>query len=451
MTSNVKYGDEFWRIPKLDASGKDWPLWKGRLELSLLARGLLGHLTDAGKPIDPAEGKSAGWSPTTAAEIAATATYEADIIKWNNNNIIVRQQIAVLIPDSLFIQVLSLTTAKEYFNVLKGQFGTRSLAVTVELRRQLGELKLKEGGDARAHIDALRKLREELASAGDPVSDKDFFNITFASLPRSYNNILSAVSTSMQLHQKTPTAHELMNLVINEYDRMLLQNGGKLKSKGEDAAFSTDGNSQKGKQRNDEPKFPWDCNNCGWKGHKKADCWEEGGGKAGKAPRGWKSHGKKPKDEKSKASGSSADASKSKDEAEPDGVWLACTEALESWEAEDTPVTTVDSAKLAWSNTATHGATVELYDSGASQHMSPFRDHFINFKSIPPHPILAADKRTFDAIGRGDLPIEIPNGRTKTRILLTNVLYAPSMGVTLVSIRRLTIAGYAALFHGDTC
>ncbi|KAG2739680.1 hypothetical protein P692DRAFT_201678351, partial [Suillus brevipes Sb2] len=64
---------------------------------------------------------------------------------------------------------------------------------------------------------------EELASAGDPVPDKDFFNITFASLPRSYNNILSAVSTSIQLHQKTPTVHELMNLVTNEYDRLLIQ------------------------------------------------------------------------------------------------------------------------------------------------------------------------------------------------------------------------------------
>ncbi|KIK35577.1 hypothetical protein CY34DRAFT_30633, partial [Suillus luteus UH-Slu-Lm8-n1] len=52
----------------------------------------------------------------------------------------------------------------------------------------------------------------------------------------------------------------------------------------------------------------------------------------------------------------------------------------------------------------------------------------------------------FDATGRGDLPIEIPNGKNKTRILLTNVLYALSMGATLVSISRLTRAGYAALF-----
>ena len=365
MSSNVKHGDEFWRVPKLDASGKDWPLWKGRLELSLLARGLSEHLTGTGIPIDPAVGKPAGWSPATADELIAKQAYETDIKKWNEDDVIIRQQIAVLIPDSLFIQLLSLSTAKEFFNVLKGQFGTRSLAVTVELRRQLGELKLKEGGDARAHIDELRKLQEELSSAGDPVSDKDFFNITFTSLPCSYNNILSAVSTSMQLYQKTPTAHELMNLVINEYNRLLLQNGGKSKSKSEDAAFLTDGNSWKGKQHQQKSRFPFACNNCGWNGHKKENCWEEGGGKAGQAPKNWKPRGKKNKSGgESSKSGQKASTAEKKDE--PDGVWLATT----------------DSA-----GPATTRTTIELYDSGASQHMSPYCDHFVNFKSISLHPI----------------------------------------------------------------
>ncbi|KIK35578.1 hypothetical protein CY34DRAFT_31147, partial [Suillus luteus UH-Slu-Lm8-n1] len=160
---------------------------------------------------------------------------------------------------------------------------------------------------------------EELASADDPVADKDFFNITFASLPCSYNNILSAISTSIQLHQKTPTVHELMNLVMNEYDQLLIQNGTKGKSKSDDIAFSADGTSHKGKQHSQKSKFPYNCNNCGWKGHKKEDYWEEGGGKAGKAPKGYKLCGKK---SKSKASGSNADVSKSKDDSEPDGVWL---------------------------------------------------------------------------------------------------------------------------------
>src|SRR5215204_3300678 len=94
---------------------------------------------------------------------------------------------------------------------------------------------------------------------------------------------------------------------------------------------------------------------------------------------------------------------------------------------------TFDFAMLAQDGTAASDNIAELYDSGASQHMSPFSDHFVNLISIPPKPITAADKRTFNAVGCGDYHLEIPNGKERRRILLKNVLYAPSMGVTLVS------------------
>ncbi|KAG0698989.1 hypothetical protein DFH29DRAFT_877634 [Suillus ampliporus] len=213
--------------------------------------------------------------------------------------------------------------------------------------------------------------------------------------------------------------HELMNLVTDEYDRLLIQSGSKGKSKSEDVAFSADGTLEKGKRHQKKPRFPYDCNNCGWKGHKKEDCWEDGGGKFSKAPKGYKLRGKKLKskdDNKSKPSGSNADASKSKDDSEPDGVWLASTEDTEGQapKSRDAPMIALDSAKFARNNMNTQGTTIELYDSGASQHMSPYQDHFINFRSISPHAIEAADKHTFNAIGQGDLPIEIPNGKNKT-------------------------------------
>jgi hypothetical protein len=45
---------------------------------------------------------------------------------------------------------------------------------------------------------------------------------------------------------------------------------------------------------------------------------------------------------------------------------------------------------------------VELYDSGASWHMSPFSHHFTNLHSIPPCPITAANSRVFYATGTGN-------------------------------------------------
>jgi hypothetical protein len=93
----------------------------------------------------------------------------------------------------------------------------------------------------------------------------------------------------------------------------------------------------------------------------------------------------------------------------------------------------------------------ELYDSGASQHMSPFCHWFKNYQTIPPRPITAANKRTFYAIGTGDLQVNIPNGNTITPILLHDTLHAPEMVLTIISIRRITSAGHSITFETKSC
>ena len=94
---------------------------------------------------------------------------------------------------------------------------------------------------------------------------------------------------------------------------------------------------------------------------------------------------------------------------------------------------------------------VELYDSGASRHMSPFSHRFTNLHSIPPRPITAANSRVFYAIGAGDLKINVPNGESSTPITLKDTLYAPDMTMTVVSISRIAAAGYSVAFEGKSC
>jgi hypothetical protein len=93
----------------------------------------------------------------------------------------------------------------------------------------------------------------------------------------------------------------------------------------------------------------------------------------------------------------------------------------------------------------------ELYNSGASRHMSPFGKKFTNYKSIPPHPITAVDKQIFYAVGTGDLRIKVPNGESFTPIVLKDVLHAPDMGITIVSISQITWSGCKVVFDADTC
>ncbi|KAG2101096.1 uncharacterized protein F5147DRAFT_581825 [Suillus discolor] len=67
---------------------------------------------------------------------------------------------------------------------------------------------------------------------------------------------------------------------------------------------------------------------------------------------------------------------------------------------------------------------MELFNSGASRHMSSYQDLFKCFVSITPKPITRADRYTFEAIGKQNIQITLPNSQSQPRILLKDVLYA---------------------------
>jgi hypothetical protein len=90
----------------------------------------------------------------------------------------------------------------------------------------------------------------------------------------------------------------------------------------------------------------------------------------------------------------------------------------------------------------------ELYESGASRHMSPYRHRFENYKPIEGKAITAGDKQLFQAIGVGDSLIKIPNGKGTAIIRLKHVLHAPDLGLTLVSTSSTGAAVYSSLCRG---
>ena len=101
-----------------------------------------------------------------------------------------------------------------------------------------------------------------------------------------------------------------------------------------------------------------------------------------------------------------------------------------------------------------HGSPIvdiDLFDSDASQHMSGHCHCFVDFTKIESRPITAADLCSFSAIGKESLYLELSNGGDTLKILLSEVLYALCMGVTLVSISQVTDAKSSVLFHGNIC
>jgi hypothetical protein len=86
---------------------------------------------------------------------------------------------------------------------------------------------------------------------------------------------------------------------------------------------------------------------------------------------------------------------------------------------------------------------IELYDSGAMRHISPYKSDFVSYSLLaPPIFLNTTNQQRFPAIGRGTLVIQIPNGDTESELTLHGALHALSISYTLVSIAALDKEGY---------
>ncbi|KAL7281618.1 hypothetical protein ACG7TL_004935 [Trametes sanguinea] len=197
-------------------------------------------------------------------------------------------------------------------------------------------------------------------------------------------------------------------------------------------------NDQKSGKKKSKKKVQ--CYNCKKHGHYKSECWAPGGGREGQGPQSRE----KPKQ-------SAAAASEWKDES-----WY--TIAGDSLiEAEDGSVQaplprerdedkTFSELAAMFARDQSAEDQVVLFDSGATRHMSCYREKLVDFVEIEPWAIHAADNHVFKAIGKGDMYVSLPNGSETTRMLLRDILYALTMGVTLVSISRITLTGATVTF-----
>jgi hypothetical protein len=76
-------------------------------------------------------------------------------------------------------------------------------------------------------------------------------------------------------------------------------------------------------------------------------------------------------------------------------------------------------------------AYIKLYDSGATWHISPYKDNFVTYLSLPAPVLLnAANKQCFPAIGTGTLHIHIPNEDLVSKLILDNVLHALAVSLS---------------------
>ena len=321
---------------------------------------------------------------------------------------------------------------KDVWAKLKELFEGKSRSVLVDLGRKFQNTRCGENDDVRVHLEKIANLRERLASLGRTIGDAEYTSVLIGSLPTSYDSAINSLVNSYDATDRDLTSTAVIRVATNEQEKRQLR---KSDDKKQEEAFTVE--DRQSKRKNIE------CYNCHKKGHYKSQCYVKGGGQEGK----WPGRSRKD-DDKSKYTRDGANVA-AEESREDDWAYSVDTNTGDAHD-EGEPYTTSSALTDCAALTSTR-PEVELYDSGATRHMSPFPHRFSNLRSIPPHPIHAANDKIFYAIGTGDLKINIPNGASSTPVTLKDALYAPDMSMTVISINRIVNAGYSVAFEPEGC
>jgi transposase InsO family protein len=404
--------DKLLGVERLNTDGSNWPLWRATLLSYFESKNLLRHIEGTAiKPPDPPTFPK-GYT-LTSEEDSQVERAEERMEKYLAREGQVKTQIILSVSESLALMLQKMKTAREVWDSLVTEMTKKPKMVLTSLQRQLRNIRCSEEDDLRQHLDKAQDLYARLNDMGATISEDEFIDIILASLPPSYESVMNALTTSLEECGKPLIPDDIIRVLKSQYDKRKSQSI----SQEEQVFIGT--STKKGLI----------CANCKKKGHAIETCWAKGGLKEGQGPK----QKKKPKSKKKK------------------GKMKANTaEEVSSDEKDDNPIafTNYDCAAL---NSSTPEAVIIL-DTGASSHMTPYRNLLENYQSFAePRKIRTADKGIFEAFGSGLLALQTRvNGKT-FRITLKDTLYAPKIAFTLISIGRCDDAGYKTEFALQKC
>ena len=118
-------------------------------------------------------------------------------------------------------------------------------------------MKLKEGQSVQKHVKALTEIFDELAIVGEPLDDESRVVHVLASLPESYDMLV----TALEANADVPKLEIVTERLLHEES----------KQKNKDTPINTDLKAMTSKHK--KPRRNIKCHHCGEIGHIKRDCW----------------------------------------------------------------------------------------------------------------------------------------------------------------------------------
>jgi hypothetical protein len=315
-----------------------------------------------------------GTQPTSTKSIGTqtTSTPPSGMSKedWEKLDRRARSTIQLCLEDSVLLNVLGESTAKELWDDLGNLYQSKSLVNKLFLRKKLYHLRMEDGDSVTEHLNAFNTLVSQLVFVNIMITEEDKCITLLCSLPDSWDNLVITIGSTTQstlkyedvvasllskeMRQKIMDGHNTYDLFVRGriQDRNL---GGRSKSTG------TSKSPRKSLRK---------CWKCGKTGHYKKYC-------------------KSKKVDKQKRYDSTSSTEVKTSTEEGGGVYLE--------------------------SIGTHAdRVVWLIKLGASYHMTPHREWFYEYEKYDGGDVFLGDESIDKIMGCGRVKLFLKDGRTRT-------------------------------------
>ena len=282
---------------------------------------------------------------------------------------------------------------------LEEQFQRKTWSNKLQMKRKLFSLKLKDGESVHQHIKTMTEVFAALAVIGDPVTEEDQVVYLLASLPASYDMLVTALEAQSETVPRWELVTERLRYKEQKQKEKVPADSGR--------------KAYVAKQKREDQKKRFTCHFCKKPGHFKRDCRKF-----------------LATQQENKQSASKAEAKKPASSLESDEEALVTTHALSV------------SSRGNW-----------IVDSGSTCHMCNDKELFSELRSLgTPQEVMLGDGHVLQATAEGTVTLEtlLPDGSTK-KCKLESVLLLPKLSYSLLSVSKASEAGKTTRFDSSGC
>ena len=429
-------------------NGTNFPTWKIQCKMALM--------------------KEDTWSIVCGEEEAPD---NADaLVKFNKRRNRALSTIVLSVKDSLLFLLGEPEDPTEVWKKLSNQFQKKSWSNKLALRRKLYAMKLRNDGCVQEHIKGMMELFDELAVIGDPIEEEDRVVHLLASLPESFDMLV----TALEANSEVPTLENVTERLLHEERKLkdkISESGGADGKALMAGKYNARYNNNNNIGNRNKP-----CWNCGKTGHLQRECEEppkekgkafsqtnnkDKGGRIKRKETAYVSQEQFQKqqqlleklqlEQKQQKQRIQFQGDSSSDEYEQGMIVVAPPEKNETHK-ESGIVKNPNHQAL---SVQCKNKDSWIVDSGASSHMCNQMEAFNELKELDkedPRGVQVGDGHIIETVKKGSITmkVEVENG-TKEDCTLLKVLYVPDLNYNLLSVPEVVTHGKSVTFTAEGC